>query len=81
MIYETLQTVYTLPQQKNETLSEPLTLFLCKLVQQAGLPHAHVSYDDVFEYIAVVVRPRCHFDRQFSTCGQKKTTTVISIDT
>jgi hypothetical protein len=34
-----------------------LTLLFCELVQQARLAYAHVSYDDVFKNIGIVVRP------------------------
>jgi len=41
-----------------------LTFFLCELVKQAGLAHAHVSDDDVFKDVGVVVRARRHLFTQ-----------------
>lgn len=37
-----------------------LTFFLCKLVKQARFAHTHISYDDVLEYVTVIIRPCRH---------------------
>ena len=37
-----------------------LTFLLCELMQETGLAHPHVTYDDVFEDIRVVVRSSSH---------------------
>lgn len=45
------------------TLANPdrrLTFLLCELVQDAGLPDAHVADDDVLEDVRVVVRGGGH---------------------
>lgn len=42
---------------KNE---RPLTLFLCELMEKAALSHSHITYDDILEDVAVVVRAGSH---------------------
>lgn len=38
-----------------------LTLLLSKLMKEAGLSNPHITNDDVFEYVRVVIRPSRHY--------------------
>lgn len=45
-----------------ECFSRWLTLLLGELVQQTGLPDAHIADDDVLEDVVVIVRTARHDD-------------------